>query len=172
MNVSPIRLAKQKLNSSSFKVKNGGRVSNTNYLIIRKSTATAQKWTNSSENYKLQRTEYMKNYASEQPHSLSIKDMERFRADCEKVLENECEIEAKKQIKNISNFLVNELLIRCANVIVENKELPKKLRLNDHFKRLEANYRVVEKRLGGRCCKNKITILERGCSRTKFEPHD
>lgn len=146
MNFSILRRAKNKTNNSSFKVKSGVKNGN---LIIRKSNfrlATAannQTWTttiNGPDNYKLNRTDYMKHYANIQPHSLSIKDMERFRADCETILENECEVESRIQVENISSFLVNELLIRCANVIVENKELPRALRQNDHFQRLEANY--------------------------------
>lgn len=154
MNISIVRLAKHKPhNNSSLKAKNG--VKNTSYflssnnLIIRKSNfrpnATAQTSWKLNGSYESNRPFYMKYYASNQPHSLSIKDMEQFRLNSEKMLANECEAECRKQIEMIKSFLVDELLIRCANVIVENKELPRALRENDHFQRLEANYKKVTK---------------------------
>merc|ERR1711879_729150 len=73
--------------------------------------------------------------------------MEQFRLNSEKMLKNECEEECRKQIEMIKSFLVDELLIRCANVIVENKELPRALRENDHFQRMESNYEKVVKNL-------------------------
>ena len=142
MNISIVRLAKHKHNSS-FSTKNGVNAKNYNFIIrksnFRPSTTLQTTW-KSNGTYSENRAFYMKHYASNQPHSLSIKDMEQFRLNSEKMLKNECEEECRKQIEMIKSFLVDELLIRCANVIVENKELPKKLRENDHFQRMEANY--------------------------------
>ena len=94
--------------------------------------------------------------------------MERFRADCETILENECEVESRIQVENISSFLVNELLIRCANVIVENKELPRALRQNDHFQRLEANYWEVVK--NDEKCGFLVSLKAFFSFRTQFAP--
>lgn len=81
--------------------------------------------------------QFIAEFASNKPHSLTIKELEEFRQSCS---QNVAQAEARRKIETSIMFITEELLTRLANMIREGKDLPKDLRTNDHFFEIDSQY--------------------------------